>query len=240
MGSRLLAKAGRLCGEVVGTVVATSPEVRRALLDEHWVPPGKTIVIPHGVNIERFSDPGRRGPARVLWGVPEEAPLVGAVLQTEDPGERELLRAVFEAVQRRVPEARFVCCGLRGELGPSQGLGPYADSPAFYAAIDVLCVPRVSAVVPPALLEGLAAGVPVVGCESPGRDGGGPESAPGEPWAYARRAAAEPEALGELLAEQLREPEAARARSAEGRACVEARHSIESVVERVQRLYGSS
>ena len=42
---------GRLCGELVGTVVATSDDVRQALLRKRWVPPGKTVVIPEGVNV---------------------------------------------------------------------------------------------------------------------------------------------------------------------------------------------
>ncbi|TAJ18784.1 MAG: hypothetical protein EPO68_07275, partial [Planctomycetota bacterium] len=48
-GSPLLATAGRLCGEIVGALVATSEEVREALLRARWVPPRKTQVVPDGV-----------------------------------------------------------------------------------------------------------------------------------------------------------------------------------------------
>jgi len=234
--SRWVRKAGRLCGEIVGTVVATSPEVREALLQEHWVPPGKTIVIPDGVNLQRFADPGRREPARAHWGIPEDAPLIGAVLQGDDREELSSLREAFDEVLRHEPHARLLCSGVRESIGPALGLGPYTDSPAFYAAIDVLCVPTATRTVPLTLLEGLAAGVPIAAGLGPGQAG----VAPIGPWAFANLTDHGPESLAQGLLELLREPASASALAREGRACVSADYSIQSNVARVQELYSGS
>lgn len=233
MDSRHLRGAGRLCGEVVGSVVATSSEVAEALFRERWVPPGKTLVIPDGVSIQRFAAEGRRGPARALWGVPPEAPLVGAILQTDALHELELLRAAFERVRARRPDAWLVCCGVRGGDEQVLGLGPFTDSPALYAAIDVLCVPHASRVVPLTLIEGLAAGVPIAASRRGVDDG----LAPAGPWAFANVTAPGADALASGILELVEDELAARALVREGSACVEADFSVAANVQRVQELY---
>jgi glycosyltransferase involved in cell wall biosynthesis len=163
-GSRKLAWVGRLCGEMVGTVIATSEEVRDELLRQRWVPPGKTRVIPDGVNLARFEFEGAAGPAREHWSIPLDAPLVGAVLQSRGSHELAFLFEAFTLLRAEEPDARLLVAGMdltQTALPPGvSGIGVYGDSPAFYAAIDVLCVPLATRTVPLTLLVGLAAGVP--------------------------------------------------------------------------------
>lgn len=231
--SLVLRGLGRLCGEVVGRVSATSPEVAAALLSERWVPPGKTTLIPDGVNLERFADRGRRGPARAHWGIPEDAPLVGAVLLSHAREEIELVRDAFQALREKMPEAWLVCCGIRGEVDHGRGLGPFTDSPAFYAAIDALCVPFATRTVPLTLLEGLAAGVPIAASRRVADEGHAPEG----PWAFANVTDPGERALADGLHELLTRPSSAEPLVREGRACVEEGFSIEANVAAVQRLY---
>jgi UDP-glucose:(heptosyl)LPS alpha-1,3-glucosyltransferase len=235
--SRLFAYAGRLCGELVGSMVATSEEVRAALLRERWVPPGKTRIIPDGVNIARFESEGRRGPARAHWGIGDDVPVVGAVLESGREEELTLLSEAFAELRRSLPEARLLVCGLglRGGDGHTIGLGPYADGPAFYAAIDALCVPRSSRVVPLTLLEGLAAGVPIAAARTAEDEGLAPEG----PWAFALLTPADGASLGAGLVQLLSDREAARQLARGGRACVAENHSIDTWVERMQELYES-
>ncbi len=236
--SRRLAWMGRLCGEMVGSIIATSEEVREALERERWVPPGKTVVIRDGVNLARFELQGAEAPARAHWGVEEEAPLVGAVLQGRGVEELELLFEAFGWVRKEEPRARLLVAGLdlTGRAVPegAQGVGAYGDSPAFYAAVDVLCVPLASRTVPLTLLEGLAAGVPIASSLRPLDEGVAPEG----PWAFANVTRPGAAKLAAGILELLREPDEARSLARAGRSCVEAAHSIDANVERVQALYG--
>lgn len=231
--SRWVRQAGRLCGEVVGTVVATSPEVREALLKERWVPPGKTLVIPDGVDPARFARAELREQARAHWGLSEEAPVLGVVLQSASRREWELVQEAFAYVLAEEPRARLLCCGSTRVQGPIQGLGHFADTPAFYAAIDALCVPIESRSVPLTLLEGLAAGVPIATSHPPDSEG----QAPAGPWGFTNLTGPGGHALGSGLLELLREREAARALAREGRACVARDYSVAQNVARIQKLY---
>ena len=235
--SRRLAWAGRLCGEMVRTVVATSEEVRDALLRERWVPPGKTIVVPDGVNLERFAAEGQGEPARAHWGVPADAPVIGAVLQSRDSAEFELLLRAFQRVREAEPRARLLVAGVDLAALPKvegvQGVGFFGDSPAFYAAVHVLCVPFASRIVPLTLLEGLAAGVPIAASLRVDDEG----VAPLGPWAFANVTRPGARALAGGILDLLREPDEARDLARAGRSCVEADHSIAANVERMQALY---
>jgi glycosyltransferase involved in cell wall biosynthesis len=234
-----LSWAGRLCGEVVGRVVASSDAVRDALLRQRWVPPGKTVVIPDGVDLARFDRPGEREAAREHWGSDGATRLVGGIVSAEDEAGLPLLLEAFEIVADALPDTRFLVCGARGEGNSRPGrvrfLGPHADSPAFFRAIDHLCLPHADRVVPLTLLEALAASVPVTA--------GVPESdaglAPEGPWAFAQLTADEPRALAAGAIELLDDPQAAQALVRPGHRCVRERFSLEAHVARVQALYDS-
>jgi glycosyltransferase involved in cell wall biosynthesis len=231
--SRLLTAVGRLCGELVDTVVATSDTVGESLLARRWVPPGKVRVLHEGVNIDRFEPAARREPARREWGIGEDVPVVGTVLQSHEDEELEQLCEAFAGVRRSIPDAELVVCGLRGGDERVTGLGPFADSPAFYAAIGVLCVPFARRTVPLTLLEGLAAGVPIAAARRHRHAGLAPEG----PWAFANVTGPSSEELADGLVTLLRDPEAARALARGGRACVAEEHSIDGWVDSIQRLY---
>ncbi|MCZ6597041.1 MAG: glycosyltransferase [Planctomycetota bacterium] len=231
--SRLLAHVGRLCGEIVGVVVATSEEVREVLFRERWVPPGKTIIVRDGVNVERFRHAGQGEEARTHWGIPPDVPLIGAVLQAHRPEERELLLETFRAVRAGLPAARLLVAGNVEDGEGVRGIGVFGDSPALYAAIDVLCVPLASRVVPLTLLEGLAAGVPVAASLSPDDEGLPPEG----PWAFANVTRPGAEALAKGIIDLLGAPDDARALARAGRSCIEEEHPIDANVERMQALY---
>ena len=235
--SKRLAWLGHLCGEMVKAVVATSDEVKEALLRERWVPPGKTLVVPDGVNLARFADLGAGAPAREHWGIPAEAPLVGAVLQSSDSEEFEILLESFSRVRAELPGARLLVSGvdLTGAATPAGvlGVGAYGDSPAFYAAVDVLCVPFASRTVPLTLLEGLAAGVPIATSLRESDQG----HAPTGPWAFANVTRPGSKSLAAGVLELLRDPSEARSLARAGRSCVESDHSIDANVARIQELY---
>ena len=174
----------------------------------------------------------------MAWlGLVVSAPLVGAVLQRREPEELELLFDAFALLRAAEPQARLLVAGIdlvKTEL-PSgvTAIGVYADSPAFYAAINVLCVPLATRTVPLTLLEGLAAGVPIVASLRPTNEG----LPPAGPWAFADVTRPGARALAGGIVELLRERDEATTLARAGRACVASDHSIETNVRRIQALY---
>lgn len=230
----LLSRAGRLCGEVVGRVVASSDAVRDSLLRARWIPPGKALVLPDGVDPARFARPGMREAARAHFGVGPDEFLVGGIARPEDEGDAELLREAFALVAEAEPRARLVVSGLAGPGGPRlRFLGPHSDGAGLFAALDHLCLPRADRAVPLALVEALAAGVPVTAGRAR-RDEGAP---PAGPWAFAQLCAAEPRALARGLLALCADPDAARALAEAGRACALRDHSMDEHARRVLALY---
>ena len=232
--SPLLSSAGRLCGEVVGRVVASSEAVRDSLLRHRWVPPGKTDIILDGVNLERFERAGQREAARAHWDISDSTPLIGGLVAPEDSAGLALLSLTFDAVAQALPEARFLVCGRDGRnTSRTLFLGPYADSPAFFRAIDHLCLPRAGRVVPLTLLEALAAEVPVTA----GRSESEAAQAPEGPWAFANLTPEDPMALAAGTVELITDPHAAQALVRPGRRCVQERFGMAEHVALIQALY---
>src|SRR5262249_30139640 len=144
---------------------------------------------------------------RAHWGIADDAPVVGAVLGPQEKRELELLLETFGELRRLEPRAELLVSGWRDEGQGWRGLGPFTDSPAFYLAIDVLCIPRARRVVPLNLLEALAAGVPIAAGRPASEAGRAPEG----PWAFASLCEDRATELARNLRELLSDRESARA-----------------------------
>jgi glycosyltransferase involved in cell wall biosynthesis len=153
-------------------VIAVGHDVRR-LLDDNSICIGKSRVIgwgaSKGVDLEKF---------RV--GVPGEsdarAPTIGfAGRLARDKGIHFLL-PVFAAVRRHIPNARMLVAGGMDDADKIDQrtitalqdcsavtlAGVVADMPAFFAAVDVLCLPTLREGLPNVVIEAAACGVPTV------------------------------------------------------------------------------
>lgn len=189
-----------LAGERLGrATVAVSPTVAQRL--RHWGVPGPRIrVIPNGVDAPRFRfDEGRRSQARAFHGLPADAYVVGGVGRLT-PGKRfdVLVRALHqlpgdvrlllvgagpeEAALRRTAQRlgvaeRMVLAGERPYLSL-----PGDDAPglaALLSAMDVLASPSPEEAFGLAVVEALAAGLPVLYASCPAVDDMPPDAAPG-------------------------------------------------------------
>ena len=147
-------------------VIAVSSAIRRRLVDVDGVPSAKIHVIHNAL-------PRLPGPAAV-GGLPRpDGPLVGVVARLQpEKGVAIFLRAVARLAQS-VPDAGFVVVGdgpqrgmlerLAADLGVAVTfLGCRPDGPALIGELDLLVIPSLSEGAPLVLLEGVAAGVPVV------------------------------------------------------------------------------
>lgn len=188
-----------LASERLGTsTVAVSPSVARRLAD--WgVPPARIRVVPNGIETGRFAfDARARRLTRGVLGIPEDAHVVGGVGRLT-PGKRfdRLVRAVAS-----VPDARLLLVGegehreellrVARECGAADrvllagacedppsvtSLGP--SLPELLSAMDVFVSTSPDETFGLAVVEALAAGLPVLYVACPAIDDLPPDAAPG-------------------------------------------------------------
>ncbi|MFE7270030.1 glycosyltransferase [Streptomyces sp. NPDC057623] len=189
-----------LAGERLGrATVAVSPTVAQRL--RHWGVPGPRIrVIPNGIDAPLFGfDEVRRKEARAFHGLPEDAYVVGGVGRLI-PGKRfDLLVRALHQLPGRV---RLLLVGAGPEeaalrrtahrLGVADrvvltGERPYLPVPgddapglvALLSAMDVLASPSPEESFGLAVVEALAAGLPVLYASCPAVDDLPADAAPG-------------------------------------------------------------
>lgn len=206
-----------------------------------WMDSGRIEVIPNSVDVARFPLRDRSGPA---------AELCFLFVGTSTPrikGAYELLEAIPE-VLRAVPNARFLFVGedveelearfVRGTpIAPAcefvGGQAP-AEMPACFEHGDVLVMPSLLEVMPVALLEGYAAGLPVVASAVAHipevlHDGDhGRLVPPGDAGALAR-----------AMIEVARDPVARQRMGAQNRRCAETEFDLTHFADRLGTVYAS-
>ncbi|MFE7166156.1 glycosyltransferase [Streptomyces sp. NPDC057616] len=189
-----------LAGERLGVAtVAVSPAVAGRL--RQWgVPASRIHVVPNGIEASRFAfDEVRRKEARAYYALPEDAYVVGGVGRLAPvkrfdllvralarlPGDVRLLLAgggPEEEALRRLARGlgvadRLVLAGERPYLP-----GPGDDVPgvmALLSAMDVLVSPSAEEAFGLAVVEALAAGLPVLYASCPAVEDLPPDAAPG-------------------------------------------------------------
>ncbi|MEV5842880.1 glycosyltransferase [Streptomyces sp. NPDC051985] len=204
-----------LAGERLGrSTVAVSPTVAERL--RRWGVPGPRIeVVPNGIDLERFRfDPAVRRRTRARLGLPQDAHVIGGIGRLA-PGKR--FDVLIEALARLPADCRLLLVGGGPEEGALRraartagvagrvlfaGERPYVsdrahdpDLPSLVAAMDVLASPSAQEAFGLAVVEALAAGLPVLYSSCPAVEDLPPAAAPG-----ARRVEGGAEAYAEALA----------------------------------------
>jgi glycosyltransferase involved in cell wall biosynthesis len=173
-----------LYNRAVDAVAAISVPVARAL-EAAGVSPDRVVIIPSGVDCERFRPPGadERRIARERFGIASDEFAVGTVGALEErKGHRYLLEALA-ALGAEPGSPRVVCLiagkgSLAGELskiaerraisGRVRMLGQVEDSSHLLAALDVFVFPSLKEGLGVAMLEAMASGLAVVASASGG------------------------------------------------------------------------
>jgi glycosyltransferase involved in cell wall biosynthesis len=190
------------------------------------------VVIPLGIDLERFGVARRAHEGRVIGNV---ARLVGQ----KDHG---ALISAAPAILERFPDARFVVVGdgvLRSELEelatglPFEFTGERADVPELLAGFDVFAFPSLFEGLCLAVIEAQAAGIPVVatpvgGIRETVVDGETGLLVPPH----------DPPALAAAISRLLDDPALASQLAGEARSRVHERYSIERMVAATLKLYG--
>jgi L-malate glycosyltransferase len=243
--SPLQARALRWATRAAHHVVANAEAIRTQLLEEEGLPAERVSVIPNGLDLAAFDACLRAGPQAPLPDI-GDAPLVVHVANMGHPVKRqEDLVAALALARQKEPALRLFLVGdgprrpalerlaaQQGVAGAVHFLGQRPDVPALYAraAVGVNCSSAEG--LSNAVMEGMAAGTPMVVTDV----GGNPELVadgvrgrvvpPGSP-----------PALAAALVQLVRARALAHAMGRAGRAHVEECLSLQRMVEAHAALY---
>jgi glycosyltransferase involved in cell wall biosynthesis len=211
------------------------------------MPPPKVFLIPNGVEIKVFTEANQSLVEALAqeWKIRSHTPVIGTLARLhEQKGHSYLLDAVAQ-LRREIPDVKALVVG-DGELRPSleqrtQALrlsdsviftGTRRDVPEILALLDVFVLPSLWEGLPIALLEAMAAGLPVVAT----RVGGVPEVVvDGETGLLVPPR--DPDALSEAILTLLQDPDLRQKMGQAGQERVREYFSVERMVEETEALY---
>ncbi|MBI3079215.1 MAG: glycosyltransferase family 4 protein, partial [Deltaproteobacteria bacterium] len=247
--SRLFVWVERLLALVTDRIITVSQGLREELVSLEIARPGRIAVVPLGLDLEPFEAvEGRRGHLRAGIGVSEKEPLVGIVGRLVPIKRHEDFLQAARLVLSRWddgPTPRFVVVGDGEERSRLEELtkglalessvhflGFCTDMPAIYADLDLLVLCSLNEGTPVAVIEALAAGVPVVATAV---GGVGDVVVHGETGLLVPPRA--PDALAEAVLRLLRDEALRRRLAREGSARVLQRYRVQRLVRDLVQLY---
>lgn len=146
------------------------------LVDWERFPAAKVVVIPNGVDTDRFRpDSSARLTVRQELGLSPSTPLIGIVAALRPEKNHAMFVDVAARIRDRFPSAHFVIVGdgperptieaeiARQQLGDRVHLlGSRSDVPRLVAAMDIFLLTSLNEASPVSILEALSCRVPVV------------------------------------------------------------------------------
>ncbi|WP_022929777.1 glycosyltransferase family 4 protein [Patulibacter americanus] len=240
-----------IVGPFADRVLVPSTWSLRALVDHERVPERKVRVVPNGAPEGVALPAAERAALRRALGLePDDVAVVVSAMLRPEKGHATALRALA-LLRERHPRVRLLVVGggpaqdregtgpelrrLASELGVADAVrfaGRREDVPAVLAASDVALLPSDHENLPLALLEHLAAGLPVVATAV----GGIPDAVTDGVHALLVPPG-EPRAMADALARTLDDPSAARVRAAAGRDRHAERYTWDAVAGAVEAQY---
>lgn len=229
----------RACGSV-----CVSEGVRRFAVDRGRLDPRRLTVIPNGVDLARI-DRARPTP-RVSLGLSPSDRLVLFVGRLDPQKGLATLLDAWPRVLAAHPAATLLLVGDGPErprvdawiaAHPNarvQPIGPREDVPGLLKTADLLVLPSLWEGMPNAVLEAMAAGLPVVATRVEGTDELVLDGQTG--WLVPP---GDPPSLSAALLAALADPAEARRRGARGRDRAERRFSLDSSVQAYQSLWAA-
>lgn len=229
-------------------VIAVSDEIRRDLMRYDRVPQEKIVTVHNGIDVERVQPPLSRHAARKRLSIEDDMFAIGCVARLEEQkGHRDLIRALSMLMQReggsRKPQLLLVGDGrLRAQLERDAAehgvahavrfLGTRSDVPEILRALDVYAAASLWEGLSLALLEAMAAGLPVVAT-----DVGGVSAVLGEDQYGLRVRPGDPAALARALSELMHDAERRLLLGRRAVARVTGSFSVQATVARLGALY---
>jgi glycosyltransferase involved in cell wall biosynthesis len=157
-------------------IIANSETVRDFTAGYYGAPPSRIRVVRNGVDLEAYREAaGSRETVRAALGIARDALLVGTLGRLSREKNLELFVDLAAALSREIPGSRFVIAGegphraaveravkaasLEGALRLA---GAREDVPDFLSALDLFVLTSDTEGLPNAIMEAMAAGLPVV------------------------------------------------------------------------------
>jgi glycosyltransferase involved in cell wall biosynthesis len=226
-------------------LLANSERVRQNLIQMEHARPEKIDVLYNGVDMERFAPKSRSSADVERLGIPPGAPLVGIVANYRPVKDLPLFLRAAAIVSEKVPEAAFLLAGqgplreeltkLSQELGIAHkvfftdGTGSVAD---YLARMRVACLSSSSEGFSNAILEYMAAGLPVVATDV----GGNAEAVQDGVTGYIVRDR-EPASFATPIVNLLRSDETRSRMAAAALARCKEKFSMEKAIEELEAYY---
>jgi L-malate glycosyltransferase len=230
--------------------VLVNAEAVKDWLTSEGYNPAKIVVIPNGVELDRFNTPADPERVRYEIGAPSGAPLVMVVSRlTPQKGLEQFLHAAHRLAPR-FPDARFVIVGyakpaeetyehtlkaMTDQLGLTSRViftGLRRDVPSLLAAAAVSVMPSLNEALSNVLLESMAAGAATVAT----RVGGTPEAIVDDVTGLLVEPGDAP-ALATAIERLLRDAALRRRLGDAARKAIEDRYSVEKMVRATEALY---
>jgi glycosyltransferase involved in cell wall biosynthesis len=240
--------AERSLARVSDAIVAISPAIERELLVQYRIGrPEQYRVVPLGFDLKAFEAIGRsdRQQAREALGIPEDAHVVSTVGRLTAIKQHALFLETAALIAARDRAAVFLIAGdgeLRHELEEQSRtlgigervrfLGWRRDLATIYAATDVFLLTSRNEGTPVAIIESLAAGVPVVST-----DVGGVADVIGSTDVGLLAPSGDARVLADRALELLADRDRRRRMGERGRESVTRRYTLDRLVDDVDRLY---
>ena len=235
----------RLANALTDVWIANAEAVRADAIRQEKLLPDRIVVIPNGVSPFDNGLPMDRQEIKDRLGIPTQARVILTVSNLIPYKGHEVLLEAASRVIRDLPDALFLWAGdglIRPELelkiqrigltGAIRVLGVRADVADLLRISELYVHPSYQEGCPNAILEALAAAVPVVATEV----GGVPEIVVHEETGYLVPPR-DSDRLASAILQMLSESEQARAMAERGRADVLNRFSMERMVLATEKLY---
>jgi glycosyltransferase involved in cell wall biosynthesis len=223
-----------------------SESLRRQFLDRLAFPDEMCVVIPNGIDVSRYAEP-RRDAARRELNLPTHTFVVGAVGNLNAAKGYDVLLRAAAILRSRGDDWRFVVVGDDGhgrqhhlfELRAALGLenhvtftGFRSDVPALLSAFDAYVLTSRSEGFSLAVVEAMAAGLPVVATRC-----GGPEQIIDDGRTGLLVENGSPEAVADALEALRADAPRREALASAARSAVRERFDIDATMARYEQLY---
>lgn len=165
----------RLLTPITDAFIAVAPSHGRYLIEQEHLPVRKVVVVPNGVDTQRFRPAHDVDEVRAELGIGPAVPVVAIVAALRPEKNHELFLEVAQRVALRLPKARFLVIGdgprraaledLAAQLGVAgrvMFLGSRDDVPRLLSVADVFVLTSHNEAKPVSILEAMSVGLPVV------------------------------------------------------------------------------